>query len=347
MAKIKIGDKNVHNIDMKKFEIRTDMAIDLAEKNKDLFVPISYEKGGVKVSWLKLDKDNIIGKKPGNYLTLEFKDVTDNDAKKNVSKVFQEEFFKMLDSIGFNKKTKTLVIGLGNVKSTPDAIGPSVSEKIIVTKHFFDMNVDVDEKFTNVSSFYPGVTGTTGIETAQLIDGVVSKTKPDLVIVVDALASSSISRLNRSIQVSDSGISPGSGVGNKRKEISKETLGVPVIAVGVPTVATAAVIVCDTINYMTKNYAYNKKLSEKKISKLITKQVNYLNKESNVSEEDKKTLLGLVGTLSEDELMSLTYEVLEPIGYNLMVTPKEVDFLIEKLSEIISYGINHSLHNIS
>lgn len=336
----------MHNIDIKKYEIRTDMAIDLAEKNKDIINTIKYEKKGVKVTWIKLDKDNKIKKKPGNYLTLEFNDITDDDAKKNVSSIFKEELLNMLNNTNFNAKTKTLVIGLGNVRSTPDALGPYVSEKVIVTKHFFDMNVNVDDKFSNVSSFYPGVTGSTGIETKDLIEGVVKQTTPDLIIVIDALASSSISRVNKSIQVSDSGISPGSGVGNKREEISKETLGIPVIAIGVPTVVDAAVIVCDTINYMSKNYAYNKELEEKNISKFVTSKVNYLDKNVDVNMEDKKTLFGLVGTLKEEELLRLTYEVLEPIGYNLMVTPKEIDFIIEKLSEIISYGINHCLHNI-
>lgn len=336
----------MHNIDLKKYEIRTDMAIDLAEKNKELFLDVTKEKDGVKITWLQLEENNVIGKKPGKYLTLEFEDVTDDDAKKKVSKVFKEEFVKMLKSVGFNKNMKTLVIGLGNAKSTPDALGPLVSENIIVTKHFFDMKVNVEEIFSNVSSFYPGVTGTTGIETFSLIKGVVSEVKPDLIIVVDALSSSSISRVNKSIQVSDTGISPGSGVGNKRKEVSKKTLGIPVIAVGVPTVVDAAVIVCDTINYMTKNYAYNKKLQSKKVSKLVTKSVNYLKKEATANLDDKKKLLGLVGTLSKEELINLTYEVLNPIGYNLMVTPKEVDFMIEKLSDVISYGINHSLHDI-
>lgn len=252
----------------------------------------------------------------------------------------------MLEKIGFNKKTKTLIIGLGNIKSTPDALGPLTSEKIIVTKHLFDMKVKVEDKFTCVSSFYPGVTGSTGIETSDLIKGVCEETKPDLIIVVDALASTSISRVNKSIQVSDTGISPGSGIGNRRKEISKDTLGVPVIAIGVPTVTSAAVIVSDTINYMLKNYAYNKKFSNSKSSKLTVKPVNYLKNEVDATMEDKKTLLGLVGLLSEKELSSLTYEVLTPIGYNLMVTPKEVDFVMEKLSEIISYGINHTIHKI-
>ncbi len=336
----------MHKIDLKKYEIRTDMAIDLAEKNKETFNPETMEENGVKTSWLTLDDNNPIGKKAGTYLTIEFDDVTDDDAKKNVSNIFSRELSKMLGLVGFNHAVKTLVVGLGNERSTPDALGPLVSNKIIVTKHFFDMKVNVDEKFSNVSAIYPGVTGTTGIETSDLITGIVKETKPDLVIVVDALASSSISRVNRSVQVSNTGIYPGSGIGNRRKEISKDTLGVPVVAIGVPTVVDAAVIVCDTINYMSKNYAYNKMVKDKKSSKLITKPINYLNKEVTASKEDKKTLLGLVGTLSEEELINLTYEVLTPIGYNLMVTPKEVDFMMEKLSDVISYGINHCLHNI-
>lgn len=336
----------MNKIDLKKYEIRTDMAIDLTEKSKNKFKTQTYNKKGVKVSWLNLDKDNDIGKKPGCYLTLEFNDVTDNDMKKKVAEVFKDEFSLMLERVGFNKNTKTLIIGLGNIKSTPDALGPLTSEKIIITKHLFDMNVKVENKFTCVSSFYPGVTGSTGIETSDLIKGVCKETKPDLIIAIDALASTSISRVNKSIQVSDTGISPGSGIGNKRKEISKDTLGIPVVAIGVPTVTSAAVIVSDTITYMLKNYAYNKKFSNSKSSKLTVKPVNYLKNVVDATIEDKKTLLGLVGLLSEKELSSLTYEVLTPIGYNLMVTPKEVDFVVEKLSEVLSYGINHTIHKI-
>lgn len=336
----------MHNIDLKKYEIRTDMAIDLTEKDKKTFKPLSYVKDGVKISWLELEENNNIGKKEGTYLTLEFNDVTDDDSKKIISKVFMEEFKKMLNVVGYKKNMKATIIGLGNAKSTPDALGPFSTDKIIVTKHFFDMKIDVDESFSNVSAFYPGVTGTTGIETSDFINGVIKEVKPDLIIVIDALASSSISRVNKSIQVSNAGISPGSGIGNKRKEVSKETLGIPVIAVGVPTVVDAVVIVADTINYMTKNYVYNKSFQNKKSAKFINKPVNYLNGKIDVTEDDKKTLLGLVGTLNERELKDLTYEVLTPIGYNLMVTPKEVDFVIERLSDVISYGINHSLHEL-
>lgn len=333
----------MHEIDLKKYEVRTDMAIDLINNDNDIKID-SYINENIKVSWMNLKEDNKLKKKKGLYLTLEFDDITDSDNLKKVSNVFKEEFNKMLLKKGFNKKTKTLVVGLGNIKSTPDSLGPLVSEKIIVTKHFYDMNVDVDQKFTNVSTFYPGVTGQTGLETSDLIKGVVNESKPDLVILIDALCSSSISRVNKSIQVSDSGISPGSGVGNKRKEISESTLNVPVIIIGVPTVLEASVIVSDTIKFMIKNYAYNKKIKNKKILKLINKPINYLNKELSVTNEDKKTLLGLVGLLSEEELINLTYEVLTPIGYNLMVTPKEVDFIIEKLSDVISYGVNNTLH---
>ena len=334
----------MHKIDLNKYEIRTDMAIDIAEKNIDKFDTSSFLVEDVKVTHIKLEDNNIINKKPGTYITIEFDDITDDDSKKKVSKIFLEELKKILNELSFKKKMNTMIIGLGNRKSTPDSLGPLVSEKIIVTKHFFDMNIDVDSSFSKVSSFYPGVTGITGIETSDFIYGVIDKVKPDLVIVVDALCSTSISRVNKSIQISDTGIYPGSGVGNKRKEISKQTLGVPVISIGIPTVVDAAVIVADTISFMSKNYAYNK--SHSKASKLINKPVNYLKKDISVSNHDKKTLLGLVGLLNEEELINLTYEVLTPIGYNLMVTPKEVDFVIEKLSDVISYGINHSLHEI-
>lgn len=335
----------MHKIDLKNYEVRTDMIVDLAEKNEAIKSD-TYNSGNIKVSWIQLDINNDINKKPGIYLTLEFEDITDDDSKKEVSDVFKKEFKKMLEKVNYKKEFKTMVIGLGNVKSTPDALGPLVTDKIIVTNHLFDMNIDVDDNLSCVSAFYPGVTGTTGIETFDYIKGVVEKVKPDLVILIDALASSSITRINRSIQISDTGISPGSGIGNKRKEISKETLGIPVIAIGIPTVVDATIIVSDTINYMMKNYVYNKQFSKKKISKFINQPVNYLKSDINVSDEDKKQLLGLVGTLNNEELRKLTYEVLKPIGYNLMVTPKEVDFVIEKLSDVLSYGINHSLHNI-
>ena len=321
----------MHKIDLKNYKIRTDMIVDLALGDKQIDTK-SYEKDNVKISWMKLGSDNNYNKKQGNYLTLEFSDVSDSDERLKVSNVLKDEFKKMLDIVGFNKNFKTVIIGLGNIKSTPDSLGPLVSEKIIVTNHLYDMNIDVDKNLSRTSSFSPGVTGVTGIETSSYITGVIEELKPDLVIAVDALASSSISRVNKSIQITDSGISPGSGVGNKRKEVSKETIGIPVIAIGVPTVVDATIIVSDTINYMLENYAYNKS--------------NNVKEKFEISDEDKATFLGLVGSLSKNDLINLTYEVLTPIGYNLMVTPKEIDFVMDNLSEVISYGINNSLHKL-
>ena len=329
----------MHKIDLEKYEIRTDMAVDLMfDENIN-----TYVKNNIKISWLKLD-ENKYNKQKGTYLTLEFDDVTDTDSKNNLKKVFKEELKKILSLYNYDKNKSVCVVGLGNRKSTPDSLGPLVVDKTIVTKHLFDMGINVDNNYSNVSCFSPGVTASSGIETSDYIKGVVDKINPDIIIVIDALSSSSINRVNKSIQVSTSGISPGSGVGNKRKEISFKTLGIPVIIIGVPTVTSASVIVHDTINYMIKSYSYNKRLN--KVNKLITKPVNYLKYDNEISKSDKKDLLGLIGSLTEEELQNLIYEVLTPIGYNLMVTPKEVDFVIDNLSDVVSYAINHTLHNI-
>ena len=173
-----------------------------------------------------------------------------------------------------------------------------------------------------------------------------SKTEKSITEYRLDIVTSLIENVNKSIQVTDNGISPGSGIGNKRKEISKETLNTKVISVGIPTVIDASTIVSDTINYMVKNYAYNKNHINDKSNKFIKGSVNYLNKETKITPADRKNFLGLVGALSDNEIKKLLYEVLTPIGYNLMVTPKEVDFILSKLSDVISYGINHSIHNI-
>ena len=219
-------------------------------------------------------------------------------------------------------------------------------DRIVVTKHLFELG-NVEKGFREVSAFSPGVMGQTGIETSEIIFGVVERTKPDFLIVIDALASNSIARINKTIQMTDSGIHPGSGVGNERKEISKKILNIPVIAIGVPTVVDAVTIVSDTINYMSKQFAYNKNNIDNPINKLIPiSSIDYL-KDKNIkdlSPKDKKHLMGIIGTLSDEEMKQLVYEVLSPIGYNMMVTPKEIDFLIEKLSEVLAGGINNTLH---
>ena len=187
--------------------------------------------------------------------------------------------------------------------------------------------------------------GETGIETSDIIKSIVEKIKPDLLIAIDALTSSSLNRINKTIQITDTGIHPGSGIGNNRKEISREVLGIPVIAIGVPTTVDAVSIVSDTIEFMFKKFSYTRQNIDNPINKLIVNNsINYNKKEITVTKEDKEQLLGLVGSLNNDEVRQLIAEVLNPIGYNFIVTPKEIDFLIVKLSDVISEGLNRALH---
>ena len=300
----------MHKIDLNKYEIRTDMAIDLV-KNSEFDSKYKYKD--IDVTKIKLDENNVFGKKKGVYVTLEFGDITDTESKNNVSYVFLEELKKMLEYKGYKKNMSTLIIGLGNRKSTPDSLGNITIEKVIVTKHLFDLNIDVDSNFSSVSAFSPGVTGQNGIETCEYIKAITNVVKPDFVIIIDSLSSNTISRVNKSIQITDSSITPGAGIGNERKEISSSELNVPIIIIGIPTVVSASVIVSDTIKYLMKNYVYNKKLNNNKAIKLVSKNINYLNKEIKITEDDKKKLLGLVGLLSEEELINLIYEVLNNI----------------------------------
>jgi len=233
---------------------------------------------------------------------------------------------------------------------TPDALGPMVCENLLVTRHLFQLQPEnVEEGFRSVSALSPGVMGLTGIETSDIIFGVVEKTKPDFVIAIDALASRSIERVNSTIQISDTGIHPGSGVGNKRKELSKETLGIPVIAIGVPTVVDAVSITSDTIDFILKHFGKELKEGDRPSRALAPAGMSFgekrkLTEEDLPEEKHRKTFLGMIGTLEEEEKRKLIYEVLSPIGHNLMVTPKEVDVFIEDMANLIANGLNSSLH---
>lgn len=330
--------------DLSKYQLRTDLAIDYVEEKKELKGVKHSTKiiDDIKITTVELDANNILNKKRGKYITLEFEDVTDIDNREKVINILTSVLEGILN---LNKDSFGLVVGLGNDKSTPDSLGPLVVNNIVVTNHLYILN-ELSENYNRLAAINPGVMGETGIETSDIIESIVKRIKPNYLIVIDSLASKSIERLNKTIQITDTGIHPGSGIGNKRKEISFETLGIPVIAIGVPTVVDATVIVSDTINFIYKNYAFNKEYINNPKSKLTFNNVNYLNKKVKENKRDKEELLGLVGTLSEDELQTLLYEVLEPIGYNLMVTPKEIDFVIQKLSEVISKSINNTIHNM-
>ena len=336
----------MHTIDLKNKGYRTDLVIDEITREKDtkLSSKILEKTKNVTVEEVIIDEKTNCNKKKGIYETISFTDITDKNNFKEVEELAIKTLKNMLNKLNISSNAKILVVGLGNVSSTPDALGPKTLDHVLVTRHLFLLG-DVEEGYRNVASFKPSVTGVTGIETKDLIEGIKEKIKPDILIVIDALASSSIERLNKTIQITSAGISPGSGVGNNRLEISQDTLHIPVIAIGVPTVVDGATIVENTLQLLLKKISYGLENKENEKLKLvpITNQ-NYLNHTKELSKEQKEDLLGMVGLLDEQELKSLILEVLLPVNYNMMVTPKEIDYLIEKLSLLLGNMINKSLH---
>ena len=256
-----------------------------------------------------------IGKPMGKYITIDIKNLklARDEELQQYGKTVGDELKKIIDS-HVNKQDEILVVGLGNLYVTPDSLGPKVINEIEVTRHIIKyLPQYVEEGTRSVSAISPGVLGTTGIETLEIIKGIVDKVKPKMLIVIDALASRSIERISSTIQISDTGIVPGAGVGNKRAELSKNTLGIPVIALGIPTVVESAVLVNDCLDLFIK------KLQEE------AKSNDYLNqlKDQDNYEEIKEALI--------------------PNNYNMIVTPKEIDDLIENMKEVVSIGINTSV----
>jgi len=350
--------------DLEFFKVRTDLTIEAHEmlindtKAKQKKIPGVFSKekvvDDVKITTIEVTNEGqeAIGKKAGLYLTFESQELrsTDTETQKNITKIFAEEFQTFLKELKLDEDASCLVVGLGNKNVTPDALGPMVCEKILVTRHLFEFVPEsVEEGYRSVSALAPGVMGLTGIETGDIIQGVVKNAKPDFIIVIDALAARSVDRLNSTIQISNTGIHPGSGVGNKRKEISKETIGVPVISIGIPTVIDAVTITSDTIDYILKHFGREIREGDKPSRKLAPAGMTFgkkkvLTNEDLPSMDERQTFLGMIGTLGEEEKRRLIYEVLSPIGHNLMVTPKEIDTTINDLSEIISAGLNDALH---
>jgi len=338
----------MHTIDLKNNSLRTDLIIDEISRNQENKIETKkiIEKENIVLEEIKVDKEleKELKKKPGIYRTVTFKDVTDKNNFKEVEQTVITALKKTYEDINLTKDSKVLVIGLGNEESTPDSLGPKSINHILVTRHLFLLG-EVEEGYRNVASFKPSVTGVTGIETKDLIEGITEKIKPDLLIVIDALASNSIDRLNKTIQITTSGISPGSGIGNNRVEISKETMNIPVIALGVPTVVEATTIVQDTLQLLLKQISYKMENQQNMKLKLIPNESeDYQKHEEKLSDKEKEDVLGMVGLLNEQELKKLLLEVLIPVNYNMMVTPKEIDYVIEKLSLLIGNAINKSLH---
>ncbi|WP_373316024.1 GPR endopeptidase [Siminovitchia terrae] len=354
-----------NELDLSRYSIRTDlakeafeMALDQLEKEQQREINgvmvEEREQDGVTISSVNItpEGEEQIGKKAGNYLTIEVQGIRNQDTvlQQKVQEVFALEFSRFVTMLGIPKSASCLVVGLGNWNVTPDSLGPRVCENLIITRHLFELEAqDVEEGYRPVSSISPGVMGITGIETSDIIFGVAEKSKPDFIIAIDALASRSIDRVNSTIQISDTGIHPGSGVGNKRKELSKETLGIPVISIGVPTVVDAVTITSDTIDYILKHFGREIKESGQPSRSLAPAGLTFgkkkkLTEQDLPGEDQRRSFMGIVGMLDDEEKRRLIQEVLAPLGHNLMVTPKEVDVFIEDMANLIAAGLNAALH---
>ena len=361
------------SLDLSAFQVRTDLAVEArqmaldAQKEADQdsgdiegVLYDEFEEDGIKIIKVHIQSDQgakRVGKQKGRYLTLEAKALRnkDSDFQDKVTTVLANQFYQFLQEVGIALDAKCLVVGLGNWNITPDALGPIVVERMVVTNHLFQLQPDqVESGFRPVSALTPGVMGLTGMETSAIISGVVKETKPDFIIAIDALAARSIERLNTTIQITDTGIHPGSGVGNKRKELNKETLGIPVIAIGVPTVVDAVSIVSDSIDFLLGHLGQELKdertgtnprraLAPGGLSFQFG-EVKQFDPNSIPPLPERKTILGLVGTLEEQEKRQLIYEVLKPLGHQLMVTPKEVDDFIDDMGNIIANALSAALH---
>jgi spore protease len=356
-------------LNLDEYQIRTDLAVEahqmvLEQEEKAAKGPTPKEVSGVQINEEVIDDVTIthvkidevgakrLGKKAGNYLTFEAQGIRkkDTELQENLERVFAVEFSKFIKSIGIKETDTCLVVGLGNWNVTPDALGPIAVENLLITSHLFKLAPEqVQDGFRPVSAVTPGVMGLTGIETSDVIYGIIEKTKPDFVIAIDALASRSIERVNSTIQISDTGIHPGSGVGNKRKELSKEALGIPVIAVGIPTVVDAVSITSDTIDYVLKHFGREMKEGKAPSRSLAPAGMTFgetrkLTDEDLPDETKRETILGMVGNLPDTEKRQLIREVLAPLGHNLMVTPKEVDVFIDDMANVLAAGLNAALH---
>ena len=272
----------------------------------------------IKIERVKITNENgekAIGKKIGNYITIDIKKLktAGEEELEKSAEVLAEELKNIVD-LHVNQSEEVIIVGLGNLYVTPDSLGPKVVNEIEVTRHVINyLPQYVNEGTRKISAISPGVLGTTGIETLEILKGIVDNIKPKLVIAIDALASRNIQRINSTVQLSDTGIVPGAGIGNTRSEISIKTLGVPVIAIGVPTVVESAVLVSDGIDIFIE------KLQQE------AKSNDYLN------------------NLKNEEKYEIIRESLIPNDYNFIVTPKEIDQVVENMSLIIAKGINMSL----
>ena len=316
---------------VEKYKIRTDLAMEQKERFESDHVEVSGvvleeeydEEKEIKITTVRIETENgakAMGKPVGTYLTLEAPNmaVADEGYHREISETlagFLEKYMKDTEE-NQEKGYSVLVVGLGNREVTPDALGPYVVDQLNVTRHIVQEygRYAVGKGGSRiVSAIVPGVMAQTGMESAEIIRGIVNETTPDLIMVIDALAARSTKRLNRTIQISDAGIHPGAGVGNHRSEITKDTMGIPVIAIGVPTVVDAATIVNDTME-------------------------NFI-----MALETSETLKGVGVVLqgyNSAEKYELVKELIAPHLNGMFVTPKDIDDTVRRISYTISEAMN-------
>lgn len=315
---------------LEKYSVRTDLALEEKERFESDNVEIpgvvldeEYDKETeIRITRVKVETENgakTMGKPVGVYLTIEAPNmsVPDDDYHREVSVKLSGFIRELIQGRELDTEDlSVLVVGLGNRKVTPDALGPYVADNLCVTRHIvkeygkYAMGM---EHARLVSAIVPGVMGQTGMETLEIVKGVVNETKPDLVIAIDALAARNTKRLNRTIQIADTGIHPGSGVGNHRNGLTKESVGIPVIGIGVPTVVDAATIANDTMENLI---------------------------DALESTEMLKGVGDVLRTYNSAEKYELVKELISPHLNGMYVTPKDEDDLVKQISYTISEALN-------
>ncbi|MCB7303563.1 GPR endopeptidase [Bariatricus massiliensis] len=312
---------------VEKYSIRTDLALEQKERFESDNVEVQGvileeeydEEREIRVTTVKIETEKgakTMGKPVGTYITMEAPNmaVPDEEYHREVSKELAEFIKGMVPEK--KESYQVLVVGLGNRQVTPDALGPYVVDNLNITRHIFKeygRYAMGDDEMEIVSAIVPGVMGQTGMETVEIIRGVVAETKPDFVVAIDALAARNSRRLNRTVQIADTGINPGSGVGNHRNGITKDTVGIPVIAIGVPTVVDAATIVNDTMENLLQALE---------------------------SSEALKGVGLVMQGYSAAEKYELVKELISPHLNGMFVTPKDIDDTVKRISYTISEALN-------
>ncbi|MFB1080608.1 GPR endopeptidase [Jeotgalibacillus sp. JSM ZJ347] len=333
---------------------RTDLALEayeaVADEQENRLIVEEEEINEFTLKKIHVNKETSVftGKKEGDYWTFEAPQLRTQNEEwvEKAATALSYVIRSFLKKLHIHDDAPVLIAGLGNWQITPDALGPDVCRKVFVTNHLFEVEPQaISGGFRRTAALAPGVMGLTGMETAATLKGVIEQYKPAAVIVIDALAARSASRLHTTVQISSAGINPGAGVGNNRQEINSELFGVPVIAIGIPTVVDAASITHDTLGYFEKTMKMKSKKDRKPSSLLLTKpSVEELNS-NQANPEEKSTYLGLIGELTEEEKQQLFQEILSPIGQNLIVTPKETDLYIKQASDMLASALDHALHH--